>query len=189
MKLSTPAIVAGAILGFIAIIALWFMGNYNSMVSSKNQVEKSWSKVETQYQRRLDLIGNLVESVKGAQGQEKEVFGKIADARTRYNNASTINEKAEAASQVETNIAMIPRLQEAYPELKSNAQVTALMNELTKTEDGILQARDKFNETATNYNTGIQRFPKNIFANMFGFEKQKLFKSDEGASKAVQVKF
>lgn len=177
------------ILAIIFIGFLWFSGNYNSLVASKNQVEKSWAMVETQYQRRFDLIDNLLESVKGAQGQEREVFIKIAEARTAYNSAGSINDKASAASSLETNIALIPRLQEAYPELRSNQQVQTLMTDIKGTEDGILQARDSFNTTATNYNTNITRFPKNIFAKVFGFDKQELFKSDAGASKAVKIKF
>ena len=188
-KMSKPAIVVGGVLVVIAFIGFWIVGNYNSLVSSKNQVEKSWSMVETQYQRRMDLVDNLVSSVKGAQGQEREVFIKIAEARTKYNSATTDNGKAEAAGNLETNIALIPRLQEAYPELKSNQQVQTLMTELSGTEGGILKARDTYNATATNYNTNIERFPKSMFANTFGFEKKTLFKSDEGASKATKVQF
>jgi len=187
--MSKAAITTGIILGVIGFMILWFVGNYNSLVSSRNQVEKSWSMVESQYQRRLDLIDNLVESVKGAQGQEREVFIKIAEARTAYNNATNDNDKATAAGNLETNIALIPRLQEAYPDLKSNQQVQTLMSDLKGTEDGILKARDNYNATANNYNTNIQRFPKNMFANSFGFEAKTLFKSDHGAEKGAKVKF
>lgn len=187
--MSKAAISVGIVLGVLVFIGLWIVGNYNSLVSSRNQVEKSWSMVETQYQRRLDLIDNLVSSVKGAQGQEREVFIKIAEARTKYNSATSDNEKAAAASNLETNIALLPRLQEAYPDLKSNQQVQTLMTDLKGTEDGILKARDQYNTTANNYNTNIERFPKNMFANTFGFEKKTLFKSDEGASKATKVQF
>lgn len=183
------AIAVGIVLGVVAFISFWIVGNYNSLVSSRNQVDKSWSMVESQYQRRLDLIDNLVESVKGAQGQEREVFIKIAEARTKYNSAVSDDDKAEAASNLETNIALLPRLQEAYPELKSNQQVQTLMTDLKGTEDGILKARDAYNATVTNYNTNIERFPKNVFASTFGFEKRTLFKSDQGSEKATKVKF
>lgn len=187
--MSKVAIGAAAVLGFLFLAVLWGVGNYNSLVTSRNQVEKSWSMVETQYQRRFDLIGNLVESVKGGQKQELEVLTKIADARKAYSSAGSINDKATAASQIETNVALLPRLQEAYPELKSNQLVQSLMTDLKGTEDGIVKARDTFNVTATNYNTNIQRFPKNLFAKSYGFEKQNLFKSDTEAAKATQVKF
>lgn len=187
--MSKIATMFAVLMGIIMVGGLWLSGNYNSLVSSKNQVDKSWAMVESQYQRRFDLIDNLVESVKGSQKQELAVFGKIAEARTAYNNAGSTNDKAEALGNIETNIALIPRLQEAYPELKSNTQVTQLMNDLKSTEDGILVARNTFNTTATNYNTNIARFPKNVFANIFGFEKAQLFKSESGAEKGAKVKF
>lgn len=190
IKLSPAAIKTLIGLSVLFFVGLWLSGNYNSLVGSKNAVEKSWASVETQYQRRLDLIGNLVESVKGGQKQELEVFSKIAEARKVYSSANaSINDKAAAASQMETNLALLPRLQEAYPDLKSNALVQSLMNDLRGTEDGITKSRDHFNSTATNYNTNIQRFPKNIFAKVFGFEKTNLFKADAGANKAPSVKF
>ena len=187
--MSKAAITTGIILGSLALIGLLISGNYNSLVNSKNQVDKSWASVETQYQRRLDLVDNLVQSVKGAQKQEITVFGDIAKSRVAYNSASSTSDKASAASQLETNIALIPRMQEAYPDLMSNVQVSALMDQLKGTEDTIAKARDGYNKTATNYNTNIQSFPKNIFANMFGYEKQSLFKSESGAEKGVKVQF
>ena len=187
--MSKPAIVLAFILGFLFVSGLWLMGNYNSLVGSKNQVDKSWASVETQYQRRFDLIDNLVESVKGSQKQEVAVFGEIAKSRKQYLSATNTNDKAVAMSSLETNIALIPRLQEAYPELRSNENVQMLMTDIRGTEDGILKARDTFNTTATNYNTNILSFPKNIFARVFGFEKQSLFKADAGTSVAPKVKF
>lgn len=189
MRLSKPAIVTGVILAGLLLVGLVFAGNYNSLVKAKANVDQSWASVETQYQRRLDLVGNLVASVKGAQGQELAVFSKIADARTAYNNASTTSDKAAAASAVETNVALIPRLQEAYPDLKSNAQVTQLMSQLTTTEDSILSARNAYNAEATTYNISIQRFPKNIFAGLYGYRPQTLFKADSAAATAPTVNF
>lgn len=190
MRLTKPAIVIGAIAITIALFGFLIAGNYNSLVGSRNQVDKAWSNVETQYQRRLDLIGNLVESTKGSQIQETKVFKDIADARRNYTkDGATPDDKAAAASQLETNVAIVPRLQEAYPELKSNERVQQLMNELTNTENQIAGVRDKYNETATNYNTNIQRFPKNMFANTFNFNSKPLFKADEEAKKAPTVKF
>lgn len=187
--MSKAAITAGIVVGVVMFFILWGVGNYNSLISSRNQVEKSWSMVETQYQKRFDSIDNYVESAKGAQGQEREVFIKIAEARNAYNTATTDNEKASAASSLETNIALLPRLQEAYPDLKSNQQVQTLMENIKATEGDIAHARDQYNTTANNYNTNIERFPKNMFANTFGFEKKTLFKADEGAAKATKVKF
>lgn len=190
MQLSRTAITAGIVLTVMLFVGLWVGGNYNSLVSARNQVDKNWSNVETNYQRRFDLIGNLAESVKGSQAQESKVFKDIADARRNYTaSGATPDQKAEAASQLETNVAIVPRLQEAYPDLKSNERMQQLMTELTKTEDGVLSARQKYNDTVNNYNTGIQRFPKNIFAGVFNFDPKPLFKADEGAAKAPQIKF
>lgn len=189
MKLSKPAIVTATVFGTLAIIGLWLVGNYNSLVSASTGVDNTWAKVETSYQRRLDLIDNVVASVKGSQVQEQKVFGDIAKARSAYNSANTTDQKAAAASAMETNIALIPRLQEAYPELKSNEQVSKLIGELSGTENGIQEVRNRYNDAVTNYNTNIRRFPKSIFANLFGFDKRNLFKADEGASKAPKVSF
>jgi LemA protein len=187
--MSKVSIIVGSILGFILLISLWFSGNYNSLVTSKSQVDNSWAAVEVQYQRRLDLIDNLVSSAKGAQKQEVEVFGKIADARSRYNSAVSTDDKTNAANDIETNIALLPRLQEAYPDLKSNEQIKALMNELSSTEGAIANVRDSYNKTATNYNIGVQRFPKSIFAKVFNYGKVPMFKASSGADKATKVEF
>lgn len=189
MNLSKPAIITAAVLGTILVLGLWLSGNYNSLVGKKAEVENSWSKVETQYQRRLDLIDNVVASVKGAQGQEVAVIGQITDARRAYGAADSTEDKAAAASSLETNIALLPRLQEAYPDLKSNTQVTALINELGGTENTIAGVRNDYNDKVTGYNVGISRFPGNIFANLFDFDRAKLFQADSGASKAPTVKF
>lgn len=182
-----PAIITGAILFFVLILGFWFAGNYNSLVSSSNAVDNSWSKVETQYQRRLDLIDNVVASVKGSQVQEQKVFGDIAAARTQYGAAKTTDQKVAAASAMETSIAVIPRLQEAYPELKSNEQVSKLIAELAGTENSVATARNTYNDTVTNYNVNVTRFPKSIFAGLFHYEKRQLFKADAAASKAPKV--
>lgn len=189
LNLSSAAKTTLFVLGGFFFIGLWLVGNYNSLVNSQTAVEKSWAQVETQYQRRFDLIGNVVESVKGGQKQELAVLTEIANARKQYSGASSLNDKSAAINSIETNVALLPRMQEAYPDLKSNMLVQSLMTELKGTEDGIAKARDTFNTTATNYNKNIRSFPKNIFANMFGFEKVNLFKSTVSADKAVQVKF
>lgn len=190
MKLSKPAILTGIVLLILLLIAMWLMANYNSLVSAREDTENSWAKVETQYQRRFDLIGNLVESVKGSQLQEQKVFKDIADARKQYQSATgNSDQQAQAASSIETNVALIPRLQEAYPELKSNQNVQDLMKELSGTENGIATVRNTYNDTVTNYNKNVQRFPKNIFANLFGFKERAQFRAAAGAEKAPQVKF
>jgi len=174
-------------LSVVFFIGVWSVGNYNSLVTSKNAVDKSWATVETRYQRRFDLIGNLVESVKGGQKQELAVFTAIADARKQYSAGNSVSEKSAALNSIETNLALLPRMQEAYPELKSNVLVAGLMQDLKGTENDIATARDTYNTTANNYNNNVSRFPKLVFAKMFGFDKVTLFKSEEGAAKAVKV--
>lgn len=188
-ELSAAATAVLAVLGFVLVIGIWFSSNWNSLVVSKAQVDKSWSMVETQYQRRLDLIDNLVETVKGAQGQEQKVFGELAAARANYAGSRTSSEQAAAAGNMETALARLLVITENYPELRSNENVKALAAELGRTEDGIAAARDAYNTTATNYNVNITRFPKSIFASAFDFKKQELFKAAAGADKAPKVKF
>ena len=186
MQLTKPAITTGIVLGVLLLLGLWLGANYNSLVSSKNSVDNSWAKVETDYQRRLDLIDNYVAVAKSSQVQEQKVFGDIAKARQQYNTAQTTSDKAQAASNIES-INIVPRLQEAYPELKSNATLQNLATEIAGTENSIRDRRNTFNDTATNYNNNVSRFPKNIFAGIFGFHKTALFKAEAGASKAPRI--
>lgn len=187
--MSKSSIIVGGVLAFVAFIGMWFAGNYNSLVTAYAEVENAWAKVETQYQRRFDLVDNLVASVKAGQQQEIEVFGMIAESRRQVVSAGSVDEKVAAINQMETSIALLPRLQEAYPELKSNQLVQSLMAELAGTENAIAEKRDGFNSTATNYNINITRFPKSLFAAVFDFEKAKLFESTSGAENAVKVNF
>ncbi|MDQ0825381.1 LemA protein [Arthrobacter sp. B2I5] len=187
LNMNKPAIITGVALSLIAIVGLVFAGNYNSLVSSKAEVDNAWAQVETQYQRRLDLIGNLVASVKGAQGQEQKVFGELADARSKYAGASSSSDRAEAASQTESALGRLLAITENYPELKSNGTVKDLMTQLTGTEDGIAKARTDYNITAKSYNVSIMSWPKNMFAGWWGYKQQALFKADSGAATAPKV--
>jgi LemA protein len=187
MHLTKPAIFTGVLLSIMFIIGIVFVGNYNTLVQSKAHVDQTWGSVETAYQRRLDLVNNLVGSVKGAQGQEQKVIGEIADARTKYAGAQTTSDKASAATGLDASLGRLLVIQENYPDLKSNQNVLALQTELTGTENGIQAARDNYNSAATDYNVGITRFPSVLFANVFGYHTQSLFKADASASAAPQV--
>jgi LemA protein len=184
-----PLYILTGILVFIALIGLWAVASYNTMVGSRNGADKAWAQVETRYQRRYDLIGNLVESVKGAQGQEQKVFGDIAQARTKYAGSQSTDDKARAATQLEGSLGRLLVITENYPDLKSNSTVAGLMTELRGTEDQILSARDDYNDAVNRYNTGIERFPRSIFAAMFGFHDKPLFKVVDEAKAAPKVKF
>jgi len=179
----------GIILGGIALIlVLWFAGSYNGLVTMNNNVDTTWSTVQTQYQRRFDLVPNLVNATKGVLKQEKEVFTAIADARTRYAGApSGSNEQVQATTQYEGALARLLVVMENYPQLKSIEAVQRLTDELAGTENRIAVARDRYNVVVGSYNGAIKRFPRNIIAGMFGFSPREFFKSDEGASAAPTV--
>lgn len=178
MKLSRAAITTGIVLLFVLLIGGWFVGNYNSLVTAKNAVDNSKSKIDTQLTRRYEIIDNIVASVKGSQAQESDVFGKIAEARKIGGASGASTEtQAQANSTIDTQIALLPRLQEAYPELRSNDQVSKLIAELQGSANSVRESRDFYNDTVTNYNNNITKFPKSIFAGIFGYDKAKLFEA------------
>ena len=152
----------GAIVLVAIIIAVSLVGIYNGLVSKSQGVDAQWSQVETQYQRRYDLIPNLVNSVKGMMTQEQTVFLAIAEARTKYGAAQTVNEKAVAAGQVETALGRLLAIMENYPDLKSSQNVTQLMDELAGTENRISVERKRFNDLTRDYNTQVKTFPTNM---------------------------
>lgn len=176
-KLSKPAIVTGIVLSVFAILVLWTVGNYNSLVTARNAVSNSRAKIDTQLERRYELVDNVVASVQGSQAQESDVFGKIAEARKIGGSATTPEAQAEANATIDTQIALLPRLQEAYPELKSNNQVSTLIAELQGTANSVRETRDRYNDTVTNFNNNITKFPKSMFAGFFNFDQEQLFKA------------
>jgi len=182
------AAVGVIVLGAI-IIAVSLVGIYNSLVTKSQGVDAQWSQVETQYQRRYDLIPNLVSSVKGMMQQEQTVFLAIAEARTKYGAAQTVNEKAVAAGEVETALGRLLAVIENYPDLKSSQNVTQLMDELAGTENRISVERRRFNDLVRDYNTQIKTFPTNMLAGMFGFSEKQYFQSVDGAETAPKVEF
>lgn len=177
------------IAAIVVIIALSAWGLYNRLITASEQVDNQWAQVETQYQRRLDLIPNLVESVKGIMNQEREVFGKLADARARYSGASTVNEKAAAASDVESSLARLLVVVENYPELKSAENVQTLMAQLEGTENRISVERKRYNDAVRDFNVLVKRFPASVLAGWFGFTEKTYFEAAAGAAVAPPVKF
>lgn len=178
------------LLGFIAlvvVIALSLVNTYNNLITKTQNVDGQWAQVETQYQRRFDLIPNLVSSVKGLFEQEQDVFGAIADARTKYAGAKSVNEKAQAATEVESALGRLLVIVENYPQLQSNIAVLGLMDELSGTENRVSVERKRFNDLVRDYNTTIKRFPTNIIAGMFNFEARAFFEAVETAEQAPQV--
>lgn len=188
MKKGLIAVIATlAILAFVVIMPL--IGTYNSMVTMSEDVDAQWANVENVLQRRFDLIPNLVESVKGAMAQEQEVFGQIAEARARMAGATTIDEQVEASSALEGALGRLLVVMENYPELRSNENVTRLMDELAGTENRIAVERGRYNEAVRGYNTRIRRFPTNIVAGMMGFDQRTYFEATAGADEAPRVNF
>lgn len=175
----------------VALVVLWLVsfgvGFYNSTVALNEQVDNNWAQVETQYQRRFDLIPNLVESVKGAMTQEQEVFGQLAEARTRYAGATGVNDRVEAAGQVEGALARLLVVMENYPQLKSSETVRDLMVQLEGTENRIAVARKDFNDGVKAFNVKIKRFPGMILAGWFNFSEKNFFESVEAAATAPAV--
>jgi LemA protein len=185
----------GCIIGIAIVVVVvlaiggWLGGTYNSFVTKSQAIDAQWGQVETQYQRRFDLIPNLVNSVKGLMAQEKTVFDNIAQARTKYGSATTVNEKAAAAGELEAALGRLLVVMENYPEIRSSTAVVGLMDELAGTENRISVERRRYNELVQSYNTSIKTFPNNMIAGMFGFTEKEYFKSVSGADLVPKVEF
>jgi LemA protein len=189
MKLSKGLTIA-ALVGVVLVALLgWFVGGYNGMVTQRNKVDQAAAQLDSAYQRRFDLVPGLVESVKGSQLQEQKVFGDIAAARTQYGGAKTTEDRLAAAGQYESALSRLLVVMENYPQLTSNQNVQNLMIQLEGTENRVKVERDNYSAVATTYNTTIQRFPKNILASLFGFDKKELYKAQTGAENAPKVDF
>ncbi|MFH1427645.1 MAG: LemA family protein [Patescibacteria group bacterium] len=173
----------------IIIVGGYVWSTYNKLITANESVDNQWAQVESQYQRRFDLIPNLVESVKGIMNQEQQVFGDIAEARTRYAGANTVSEKAEAATEVESALARLLVVMENYPELKSAENVQTLMAQLEGTENRISVERKRYNDEVKNFNVLIKRIPTNIIAKMLGYTDKTYFEAVEGSENAPQVQF
>lgn len=186
------------VLGAIVVLALWAIPKYNGLVKEQENVEKAWGNVENVYQRRADLIPNLVETVKGYAKHEQETFEKVIEARA---NATSIKidpsnitpeelQKYQAAQgEVTSALSRLIAVSESYPDLKANQNFLELQSQLEGTENRIAVERNKFNEAAQTYNTKRRTFPTNIVASIFGFGEKPYFQAQEGADKAPKVDF
>ncbi|NBH92531.1 LemA family protein [Muribaculaceae bacterium Isolate-039 (Harlan)] len=182
----------------VMMMPLFSSCNYNSLVEKNQQVEQSWAEVQNQYQRRSDLIPNLVATVKGYATHESETLEKVTQARaaaTSVNiNAEELNEETlakfqEAQNQLTGALKSLLAVSEAYPDLKANENFRDLQVQLEGTENRIATARGRYTQTVADYNTSIKKFPTNIYAGWFGFEPQPQFKADDAAQRAPEVKF
>lgn len=159
----------------VVLIISWGISKYNSFVVVNEGITSQWSQVENQYQRRFDLIPNIVNTVKGVAGQEQKVFGDIADARTRYSGATTVDEKAQAATQVESSLGRLLVIAENYPVLQSSQAYRDLIVSLEGTENRISVERMKYNEMVKALNAGVKVFPSSIIAGIFGVGERVYF--------------
>ena len=185
----TVLIVVGIIILIIVIPFMYLKGTYNSLVTMDESVKGAWAQVENQLQRRYDLIPNYVETVKGYAAHEKEVFVKVTEARSRVAGAGSISDKIEANNSLSSALSRLLVVVERYPELKANTNFIRLQDELAGTENRIAVERRRYNETVKAYNIKIRRFPTNIFAGMFGFEKAAFFEVPKERQEAPKVKF
>ncbi len=180
-----------AVLGAIVVIALlfggWFLFTYNGIVAAQESVDAQWAQVESQYQRRADLIPNLVETVKGFAAQEKDILENVTRLRSQWSAASTQEEKMEAARGMDSALARLLVVVENYPQLKSNENFLALQSQLEGTENRVAVERMRYNEKVRDYNTRIKQMPASIVASMYGFSARSFFEADKGAEVAPKV--
>jgi len=184
------ALAAGIIAAVVVlVIIIGIIGVYNSLNRLNVDVDSAWSKVEVSYQRRADLIPNLIETVKGAKNFEQGTLIKITEARSAWTNAKTSEEKVAAANGMESALSRLMVVVENYPDLKSNQNFLALQDELANTENKISVERNRYNDAVTALNKKLVTFPTNMIAGMFNIGKRSFFQSSEGAENAPAVSF
>ena len=186
------------LLGILAVVVVWAISGYNGLVSSDENVNKAWANVESAYQRRSDLIPNLVNTVKGYAEHEKETLQQVVEARSKATSMSIDAATAtpeqmqawiDAQQEVGSALGRLIAISESYPQRRANENFLALQTQLEGTENRIKTERDRYNEAVQAFNVKIRRFPTNILASMFGFERRTMFEAEAGAEKAPEVQF
>jgi LemA protein len=177
------------VLVVLAVIILSMISIYNSLIRGRNSVEEAFSTMDVYLKKRFDLIPNLVETVKGYAGHEKEVFENVTKARSNVMNASNIEEASEADNQLTGALKTLFAVAENYPELKANSNFQQLQSELTETEDKISYARQFYNDVVYKYNNACEQFPSSLFARMFNFHEAEFYKAPESETAVPEVKF
>ncbi len=183
-----------AVLGILVVLGLWLMGVYNGLVSAQGNVDNAWAQVEVQYQRRADLIPQLVATVEGAADFESSTLQAVTEARTNWLNVSqdseaSINDQIAASNQFDSALSRLLVTVESYPTLTATEGFITLQSQLEGTENRVSVARKDFNDASTTYNVKIRKFPTNIIAGLFGFEAYDLFEATEGSEEAPTVEF
>ena len=183
------SIAAIVIIVIVVILAIALIGLYNNFVKLRNRVDNAWSQIDVQLQRRLDLIPNLVETVKGYAAHESGTLESVTAARTACMNATTPEQRAEAENVLTGTLKTLFAVSENYPDLKANQNFLELQGELRDTEDKISYMRQRYNDTVMTFNNAIQTFPGVLIAGPFGFKARELFDAAESAATAPSVKF
>ena len=188
----------GIVVAILAVLLIAGCGSYNGFVDAEENVEQEWSKVETQYQRRADLIGNLVNTVKGAADFERSTLESVTNARAKATSININPENLtpemmeqfqEAQAQLSSGLGRLLATAENYPQLTATQGFRDLQAQLEGTENRIAVARDRFNEAATSFNKKVRRFPGTVFATVFGFDEKPQFEAQAGASTVPEVNF
>lgn len=198
MKKSKTKIVLAIVGVVVLLLAIVSVQSYNGLVSKEEQVSKTWSDVQAQYQRRADLVPNLVATVKGYAQHEQETFQSVVDARTKATQLKVdaedltperMREIQAAQGELSSALGRLMAIAENYPQLKASENFSELQAQLEGTENRINESRQLYNAAVKTYNVSVRRFPSNIFASMFGFEKKSAFEAESGAATAPTVEF
>ena len=183
-------LILGLVLLVVVLLILgWILGTYNRIIRLENRIDNSWGQIDVQLRRRMDLIPNLVETVKGYAAHEKGIFENVAKARAAMMGAQTPGEKMAADNVLTSTLKTLFAVAENYPQLKANTNFLQLQDELTHTENNVAFARQHYNDSVTDYNNVIQTFPGIIFANMFNKQRRPVIEAPAAAREAPKVSF
>ena len=180
------------VLGVVVLLGIWLVVSYNGLVTAKGGVDNAWAQVETQYQRRVDLVPNLVSTVKGAASFEQDTFKAVTEARSAWAQAKTVGDrgqKIQAASSFDGALSKLLVTVEAYPQLQATQAFRDLMTQLEGTENRVAVARKDFNDSVFSYNVRVRQFPGVIAARIFGYQPEKSFEAAPGSEVAPKVDF
>lgn len=176
-------------IGIVVLLILMGVVYYNRFVKLHERVKNSWSQIDVQLQRRIDLIPNLVETVKGYAKHEKETLENVMNARNRYLSANNSDEKMKVSNEIGSFLGKLMAISESYPDLKANGNFLELQKQLEETEGKIGFSRQFYNDTVTSYNQAIKMFPANIIASIFNFKEAELFIAEDRAKENIKIKF
>lgn len=189
MKQGAISVALIVVIAIIAVLAIVGIGSYNGIVSADQNVKTQLGQIDTALQRRADLIPNLVNTVKGYAAHESEIFEQVTEARSKLLNATSIEDKSAANSELNQSLGRLLAIAESYPDLKASENFIQLQDELAGTENRINTARRDYNDAVKAYNTKIKQFPGNIFAGFGGFSEASYFEADENAKNVPVVDF